>query len=208
MEISIYSQEGKVVEKLPVSKEIFEVPVKEDLIHRSLVMQLSNSRRPIAHTKTRSERAGSTRKLTRQKGLGAARKGPARSPVTRKGGIAFGPRNTRNFTKNMTKQERRGALFSALSSKAKDNAIVGLENYQGEISTKNFLAMIKKLSLPRKVLVVLPEKNNIVQKSSNNIASVKTILVNYLNVRDILQYQNILFFKEALLKLDSIFLKK
>jgi large subunit ribosomal protein L4 len=205
MEIALYSQEGKEVSKIALPKEFFEAPIKKDLLHRALLMQLSNARRPIAHTKTRSERAGSTKKLTRQKGLGRARKGPARSPVMRKGGVAFGPRNTANFTKDLSKNERRGALLSALSEKAKGNSILALEKYEGKIGTKPFATLLKKIGLDRKVLLVLPEKNQVIQKSAHNISEVTTILVNYLNVRDLLNAKHVLFLQTALDKLPTIF---
>lgn len=205
MEIPVYSQEGKVIEKMVLSKEFFEVPVKEDLIHKALLMQLANSRQVIAHTKTRSERQGSTRKLTRQKGLGRARKGPARAPQMKKGGVAFGPRNTRNFTHYLSKKERRGALLSTLSAKARDKSIVALEKYEGEIKTKKVVALLEKLGLKRKTLIVLAEKNNVLQKSASNIPGVITILVSYLNVRDLLTAHTVLFLKDALIKLPTVF---
>lgn len=208
MEIDIYSQEGKVIEKIALNKDIFEVPVKEALITKALVMQLSNARNNIAHTKTRSERQGSTRKIYQQKGTGRARAGTVRSPVRKKGGVAFGPRNNRNFEKSLTKKERKGALFSLLSLKAKDNLILGLDSYIGEISTKNFVTLLEKLPIDKKVLIVLSEKNELIQKSSNNIPEVKTILANYLNPKDLLQYKHLLFLKDAFKKLESVFLKK
>jgi len=201
----LYSQEGKEISKIMLPKEFFEAPIKKDLLHHALLMQLSNARRPIAHTKTRSERAGSTRKLTRQKGLGRARKGPARSPIMRKGGVAFGPRNTAHFIKDLSKKERRGALLSALSAKAKENRILALEKYEGKIGTKPFVTLLKKIGLGRKVLIVLPEKNQVIQKSTNNIPEVTTILVNYLNVRDLLNAHHVLFLQTALDKLPTIF---
>lgn len=208
MDIPIYSQEGKEIEKIEVSKDVFGVPVKEDLIHRVLVMQLSNARQAIAHTKKRDEVHGSTKKITRQKGLGRARKGQISSPVMRKGGVAFGPRNTRNFKKDLSVSERRAGLFCALSAKMKDNSIFGLDTYTGEMSTKAFSSMLSTLPIDRNVLIVLSDKNELVQKSSRNLPTVKTILVNYLNVRDLLKYRSVMFMKDAIQKVESIFLKK
>lgn len=208
MQVSIYSQDGQVVEKMELPKDIFEAKINEDLIHRFLMMQLSNSRHPIAHTLKRDERAGSTRKLYRQKGTGRARQGDRRSPLHRKAGIVFGPRNERNFKKYMSKTERRGALLAVLSAKANDNAVMGLDKYEGKISTKSFMEMLKKLPVEKNVLIVLPEKNNVIQKSSSNLPHVKSVTVNYLNVKDVLDHGHLLFLKEALEKLPAVFAKK
>lgn len=208
MQVSIYSQDGNVVEKIDLPKDIFEAKVNEDLIHRFLMMQLSNSRHPIAHTLKRDERAGSTKKLYRQKGTGRARQGDRRSPLHRKAGVVFGPRNERNFKKYMSKQERRGALLGVLTSKANDNAILGLEKYEGKVSTKGFVDMLKKLPVQKNVLVVLPEKNDVIEKSSRNLPHVKSVLVNYLNIKDVLNHEHLLFLKDALEKLPKVFSKK
>ncbi len=208
MEISIHSQTGPVVEKMTLPKEIFEVPVRKALVHRALIMQQSNERSAIAHTKHRDERAGSTRKLYRQKGTGRARKGDVRSPIMRKGGVAFGPRSARNFELKMNHQERRGALFSMLSAKAKEKSIVGLDKYEGKMNTKAFVAMLAALELSKKVLVVLAAKDPVVQKSASNLPRIQTILVNYLNVRDLLHADHVLFLKDALLKLPTVFKPK
>ncbi len=205
MEIVIYSQNGTEAEKMSLPKDIFEAKINHDLMYRALNMQLSNARQPIAHTLKRDERAGSTRKLFRQKGTGRARSGAIRSPLHKKAGVVFGPRNERNFQKNMSKGERRHALFSALSAKANDKAILGLSAYEGAVSTKDFSIFLKKLPLEKSVLVVLADKHPIVQKSSNNLPQVKTILVNYLNVRDLLQYKSLVFMKDALEKLPTVF---
>ena len=208
MQITIYSQDGKEVSKIALPKEMFEVPVNESLIHKMLVLQEANKRRPIAHTKTRGEVRGSTRKLTPQKGRGRARQGSVRSPVRRGGGVVFGPRNTRNFEKKMPTKERRKALFSALSSKAQDKKILGLKEYKGEINTKQFDAMLKKLPVGRNVLVVLPNKDEAIEKSSNNLQNVKTIVANYLNVRDILQHETVLLMQDAVETMKKTFLEK
>ena len=126
-------------------------------------------------------------------------------PQLRGGGVVFGPRNDRNFKVDMPKKQRRKALFSALSLKAAENQIMALDKYEGDIKVKTFAAMIAKLPIERNVLVVIPGKNEAIQKSSNNLPNVKTILVGYLNIADLQKYRNILFLEEALTKMTEVF---
>jgi len=209
MKVDLYKQSGEKSGTLDLPKEIFEIPFNEELIHQALVRQLANKRVAIAHTKTRAEVRGGGRKPFRQKGTGNARQGTIRSPLLRGGGIVFGPRNNRNFAKDMPKKQRRKALFSALSEKARNNEIIGLEAYEAkEAKTKDFAAMLKKLPIERNALVVIPEKNTIIQKSSSNLANAKTILASYLNIHDLQKYKKIIFLKDSITKLEEVFLAK
>ncbi|MDP2624591.1 MAG: 50S ribosomal protein L4 [Candidatus Peregrinibacteria bacterium] len=204
----VYNQEGEKKGDVTLNKDIFEIEINEGLMHRALVLQLANARNPIAHTKTRGEVRGGGRKPHRQKGTGRARVGSIRVPHYRGGGVVFGPRNTRNFNVSMPKKQRRKALFSALSSKAKDNQILVLEKYEGNVKSKDFAAMLKKLPIDRDVLVVMAAKDETIQKSAQNLPNAKTILANYLNIRDLLKYQDVMFLKDALEKVEETFLEK
>lgn len=209
MKITLYSQKGEMTGEIELPKEIFEVPFNKDLVHQALLRQLSNKRVAIAHTKTRAEVRGGGRKPFRQKGTGNARQGTIRAPHMRGGGVVFGPRNTRNFTKDMPKKQRRKALFCALSEKARDNEIIALEGYQAEKpQTKTFSAMLQKLPIERDVLIVIPEKNQIIQQSSKNIPFAKTILANYLNIKDLQKYEKVLLLKDAIDKIKETYLSK
>lgn len=204
MKIDLYTQKGEKNGQIDLPKEIFEVPFNKDLVHQTLVRQLANRRIAIAHTKTRAEVRGGGRKPFRQKGTGNARQGTIRAPHMRGGGVVFGPRNTRNFTKDMPKKQRRKALFCALSEKARDNEIIALEGYQAEKpQTKVFSAMLQKLPIEKDVLIVIPEKNQTIQQSSKNIPFAKTILTNYLNIKDLQKYEKVLLFKDAIDKLKE-----
>lgn len=207
MKVDLYTQTGEKKGSIELPKEIFEAPFNKDLVHQALVRQLANKRVATAHTKTRGEVRGGGAKPFRQKGTGRARQGTIRAPHMRGGGVTFGPRNARNFKKDMPKKQRRSALFSALSEKARSNEIIALEGFKAEKpETKPFAAMLKKLPIERDVLIVIPEKNNLVQKSSNNIPFAKTILASYVNIQDLQRYQKILLFKEAIDKLKETFL--
>jgi large subunit ribosomal protein L4 len=205
MKVDLYTQTGEKKGQVELKKEFFEVPYNEDLIHQALVRQHANKRVAIAHTKTRGEVRGGGRKPFRQKGTGSARQGSRTTPNLRGGGVVFGPRNDRNFTVDMPKKQRRKALFSALSVKAKADQIIALESYEGEVKTKAFADLIKKLPIERNVLVVIAEKNEVIQRSASNLANAKIIIVNYLNIADLQKYRKVLFLKDALPKMEEVF---
>jgi len=208
MKVDLYSQKGEKSGSLELPKEIFEIEFNEKLIHQALIRQLANGRVAIAHTKTRGEVSGGGKKPFKQKGTGRARQGTIRAPHMKGGGVVFGPRNDRNFSKDMPRKQRRKALFSALSEKARNNEIIALEDYIGEKpKTRDFVALIGKLPIDRNVLIVIPEKNELIQKSSSNIPNAKTILANYVNIHDLQKYKKILLMKDAVKKLEETFLK-
>ncbi|HMR01149.1 MAG TPA: 50S ribosomal protein L4 [Candidatus Gracilibacteria bacterium] len=207
--VALYNQKGDKKGDVTVSDAIFAAKFNEDLIHQALVRQLANARLGmIAHTKTRAEVRGGGRKPFRQKGTGRARQGSTRSPQQIGGGVAHGPRNNRNFKKDMPKKQRRLALFSALSAKLGENKIIALDKYEGEVKTKPFAEMLKKLPIEKEVLVVVAEKNELIQKSSSNIPFAKSLLVNYLNIADLQKYDTVLFEEAALKKIEEVFIEK
>lgn len=203
----LYNQKGEAKGEITLNAAIFEIPFNRELIHQALVRQLANQRPVVAHAKTRSEVRGGGAKPFRQKGTGRARQGSKRSPLNKGGGVIFGPRNTRNFEKDMPRKQRRKALFSALSEKAREKKILALEKYETEKpKTKEFVGMLKLLPIEKDVLVVLAEKNDTLARSARNIKTVKTITANYLNIKDLIKYDKVLFLKEALEKLEKVFL--
>ena len=208
IEIEVFNQKGEKVAKKDLPEAIFGVEVKKNLIHQALKLQLANIRNPIAHTQTKGEVRGGGRKPFRQKGTGNARQGSTRNPHMKGGGVAFGPRNVRNFTLQMPKQQRRKALFMALSVKAADGKIFGLDQYTDEAKTKTAVNMIKKMPITRNVLFVMDEKNPTFQRASNNLSNAKTILVGYLNIRDLQKYDSLCFIGNSIEKAQDIFLKK
>lgn len=207
MKAPLYNQKGESIGEVALNEKMFGAKVNLALVQQALMLQEANSRHPIAHTKLRGEVRGGGRKPYKQKHTGRARQGSIRAPHYKGGGVVFGPRNVRNFTLMMPKKQRRQALFSALSGKAHDKQIIVLEGYESKgIKTKSFVEMLKKLPVTRNTLVVIPEKNELVQKSSRNLENSKTILVNYLNIHDLLTYETLLFFKNALPKAEDLFL--
>jgi len=207
MKIDVYNQAGKKVGSKDLDKEIFGAKINEELMHQMLTRQLSNARNNIAKVKERGEVRGGGKKPYRQKGTGRARQGTIRAPQMRGGAVIFGPSGERNFIKNMPKKQRRAALFSALSQKAKENAVFALDTFQGEISTKGFVEMIKKLPVERNVLLVIPEKNSTLELSARNIPTVKTVLAGYVNIADLLKFSKLCLVGDADKKIREVFLE-
>lgn len=210
LKVDLYNQEGQKKGDVQVPEEIFGQTFNQDLIHQALVRQAANARLGfIAHTLTKGEVHGGGKKPFRQKGTGNARQGSTRNPHQIHGGVAFGPRNNRNYKQDMPKKQRRLALFSALSVKFNENRIIALDNYSADtVKTKPFVDMLHKLPFESDVLIVIPSKNELITKSSRNLPFVKTILVNYLNIADLQKYDHILFLEEALKKLGEVFLQE
>jgi large subunit ribosomal protein L4 len=209
MKVDLYSQSGEKNGQIELPKEIFEIPFNRDLVHQALIRQLANKRISPAQTKTRGAVRGGGKKPFKQKGTGNARQGTTRAPQMRGGGIVFGPTNERNYSKDMPKKQRRKALFCALSEKARENQIIAIEGYESkEPKTKQFAEMLKKLPIERDVLIVIPEKSELIQKSSNNISNSKTILASYVNIKDLQEYEKVLLFKDSINKLKEVFLTK
>lgn len=205
METKVYDLKGKETGSATLNEQVFGLELNEGLVHRALVMQLANARLATAHTKTRGERRGSTRKLYRQKGTGRARMGANRSPIRKKGWVAFGPRTDRNFTLSMNRKERQRALFCVLSSKVQNNALVVVKKLEvKEISTKAMNTIMTALPLGKTALVALHEKNEKVEKSISNLKTVKAISASYLNMADLLKYETLVVSEDGLKQLNAL----
>jgi large subunit ribosomal protein L4 len=206
MKLDVYNQNGEKTGALEVPAKFFEVKFKSGLIHEAYLRQLSNGRVAIAHTKTKAEVRGGGKKPYPQKGTGRARQGSTRNPHYIGGGVAFGPRNTANFEKLMPKKMRRLALFSALSRKAKENEVIVLESYVAEKpNTKALAALVKKLPVKQDALIVTGPKNENLEKSARNVSNVKTLSVNYMNIKDLMKYGEVVILKDALDQMEKTF---
>jgi len=205
--VDIYNAKGKVVDTVSLDPSIFsDDKINNDLIHEYYLLQQSNARLPIAHSKTRAEVQGSGRKLFKQKGTGSARPGTLRSPVRRKWWVAFGPRSERNYVKSMTKKARKLALAGLLTLKAQESGLLGLDQFGlTAIKTKDALGVLHAIGLQnQKVLVVLDARSEMVEKSLKNVEWVKYLHVDYLNPVDLLYYDKVLFLKPALDKINTV----
>ncbi|MFA6458049.1 MAG: 50S ribosomal protein L4 [Patescibacteria group bacterium] len=205
MKAPIYSQDGSKTGEIELPASLFEAKINPVLVHTALVRQHANARISPAHTLKRSEVAHSTIKILRQKGSGNARRGDRVSPIMRGGGVAWGPRNDRNFSRAMPKKARRLALASMLTSKAQESKIIALESFELKApKTKEFMKLLAKLPASRSTLVV-HNRNATLIKSAQNLEFVKPLFVNLLNPHDLTKFDQILFEKSALLELTNIF---
>ena len=203
--VDVYNTEGKVVSKVNLNADLFsDEKVNKTLIQEYLLLQQANGRVVIADTKDRSEVSWSGKKLYRQKGTGNGRAWDKNSPLRRHGWIAFGPTSARNFEKMMTKKARRAAMNGIITMKAQDSALYGLSLEKMEPKTKEAVAIVEKMWLAnQKVLLVLDSKNEWIEKSFRNIAKIKYILVDYLNPRDVLNADKVVFLEKALNKINQ-----
>ncbi len=206
MQTTLYNQAGEQIGELDLSDYIFGITPNIPVMHQYVVMQAANARLGTHNTRGRGEVKGSSKKLYRQKGTGRARQGTARAPHRKGGGIAHGP-HPRSYAVSMPRKMRRLAVRSALSAKHAESQIRFVDALSFEAPrTKDALAFLKAHGLDGKTLIVIDSKNEqsaIVQRSANNLPNVKTILAHYLNVRDLLQYDNIVMPQAAIEVLES-----
>ena len=203
--VDVYDITGKKVKTLELKEEIFGIEPNEKIVHTVLVNYLANQRQGTQSTKTRAEVRGGGRKPWRQKGTGRARQGSIRAPQWIKGGIALGPK-PRSYKYRVNKKEKRLAIKSILSSKVLENQLVVVDKFGfNEIKTKNMVNALNGLKVEGKALIVLPEKNEIVQRSARNIQGVKTSLINTINVYDLLKYNKLVLTEDTVKKIEEVY---
>ncbi|MFL7792971.1 MAG: 50S ribosomal protein L4 [Anaerolineae bacterium] len=205
----MYNTKGKKVGEVELRPAIFEAPVNVSLMHQAFVRQMANARLGTHKTKSRSEINRTKAKFYRQKGTGRARHGSRNANLFVGGGIAHGPL-PRKYTKKMPRKMRRAALRSALSAKVAEDQIVVVDDLAMEAPrTKEMVEILERLKLASneasgRVLILLPGRNELVEKSARNLPWVKTLRASYLNVRDLLGYDHVLMPKGALEVIESI----
>lgn len=204
MLLPLMDMAGKQTGEIEVNDTVFNGPVRVDLMHQALVRQLANARAGTHSTKTRSEVAGGGRKPWRQKGTGRARHGSIRSPQWKGGGTVFGP-SPRSYAKAMPRKMRRAAVRSALASKAQSGQILVIDGLAMDApKTKVAVEMLSGLGVAEQsVLLVLAENNMAVERSFSNLPQAKTMLGGFLNVKDLLGYDTVVFSKEAIEPVES-----
>jgi large subunit ribosomal protein L4 len=201
MEVYVYNMDGQKVRTVELPAAIFEAPINVDLMHQAYVRQMANRRLGTHNTKTRSEVSGGGRKPWRQKGTGRARQGSTRAPQWVGGGRVHTPK-PRDYTLDMPRKMRRAALRSALSVKAAGNEIVLVDQLSlPEPKTRLMAKALNNLVGDASALILIPEKNaetELVVRSTNNIPYAKTLLANYLNIRDLLGYDKVIMPLQAI----------
>ena len=203
--VSVFDVAGKKVSDLELDANVFGIEPSVSAMHLVVVNYLANQRQGTQSTLTRSEVSGGGIKPWRQKGTGRARQGSTRAPHFTHGGIAHGPK-PRTYGGSINKKVRRLAMKSALSSKVAAEEMIVLDSLAlTEIKTKEIVKTLSNLETGKKVLIVLPEKNDVVYRSARNIAGVKTTLVNTLNVYDILNCDSFIVAKDAVAKIEEVY---
>ena len=203
--IDVYDIEGKKVNDVELNEDIFGIIPNEELVHSVIVNYLANQRQGTQSTKTRAEVRGGGKKPWRQKGTGRARQGSIRAPHWVGGGIALGPK-PRSYSYKLNKKETRLAIKSCLSSKVIENELTVVDKIElKEIKTKEVAKMLNNLKLAGKTLILLPEKNEVIQKSARNIEGVKTLSVNTINAYDLVNYNNLVITLDTVKKLEEVY---
>ena len=203
--IDVYNIEGKKVNDVELKEDIFGIIPNEELVHSVIVNYLANQRQGTQSTKTRAEVRGGGKKPWRQKGTGRARQGSIRAPHWVGGGIALGPK-PRSYSYKLNKKERRLAIKSCLSSKVIENELTVVDKFEfNAIKTKEVAKMLNSLKLEGKTLILLPEKNEIIQKSARNIKGVKTLSVNTINAYDLVNYKNLVVTLDTVKRLEEAY---
>jgi large subunit ribosomal protein L4 len=195
--LDIYNVNGEKVSQRDIKEEVFNVDIREDLLHEVVRAQLAGNRSGTASSKNRSKVKASTAKLWRQKGTGRARVGASSSPIRRGGGAAFGPM-PRDYSFKVNKKVRKSALRMALADKFKAGRIFVLDGFaMEEVKTRIFIDILKNLELDN-VLIVTEKSDENLEKSSRNVRNVKLLRAEGLNVYDILTHESVLFIEPAL----------
>lgn len=205
MQAELYNQQGTHIGTIDVSDYLFGIEPNQAIMHQAVVRQHANARQGTHNTRGRSDVRGSTRKLYRQKGTGRARQGSIRAPHRRGGGIAHGP-HPRSYEKKMLRKMRRLAVRSALSAQyAQIRFVDRLEMERPR--TKDMIELLNVHQLGGRTLIVLDARDENIQLSANNLPYVKTLLANYLNVVDLLRFDNILMTVPAVQVAESYLAK-
>jgi large subunit ribosomal protein L4 len=200
MELNVLNKKGEDTgRKVTLHDAVFGIEPNDHAIYMDVKQHLANRRQGTHKSKERSEITGSTRKLIRQKGGGGARRGDIKSPVLVGGGRVFGPK-PRDYSFKLNKKVKALARKSALSYKAKENAITVVEDFTMDApKTKDFLAFMKDLKLDGgKILMVLPENNKIVYLSARNLKSANIVTVSEMNTYKVLDAGNLLLTESSI----------
>ncbi len=195
---TVYDREGKESGQLELPEGIFNAPLNAAVLHQAVKRQQANDRQGTHQTKTRGDVSGGGKKPWKQKGTGRARQGSTRAPQWRHGGVVFGP-HPRSYEEKMPRKQRRMALRVALSVKSQEGAVRVVEEIVLEAPKTRLVAnLFDQLGAGARTLFVIPEHDLMLEKSTRNLAGIKTILATNLNPTDVLTADTVVFTRSAL----------
>jgi large subunit ribosomal protein L4 len=203
-ELEVRDKNNNTVEKINVSDDVFGIKAKKSVMYEAVINFLANQRQGTHATKTKGLVSGGGKKPWRQKHTGRARAGSIRSPLWRGGGVVFGPQ-PRDYSYKLPKKMKRLALMAALNEKFLTGEIVVInELFIEKPKTKEMISILNNLGLNDKsVLIVLPERDNIIMLSARNIPNVNVARAADLNTYDVITHNTLLMTKEAIIKLEE-----
>jgi large subunit ribosomal protein L4 len=204
-QMTILKADGAEAGKLELAESLFAAPINEALIHQAVVRQLAGRRLGTADTLTRGEVRGRGAKPWRQKGTGRARQGSKSAPHWAGGGVVFGP-HPRSYEQKMPAKMRRTALRGVLSAKQAEGELRVVEGFGlDEIKTKTMLERLAGWDARGKVLLVLPARDETIERSARNLREVRVILADSLNVVDLLEADTVVFTRDALERAQEVY---
>ena len=202
--VALYNIAGQSIGELELKESIFGIEPNASALHAVVKAYLANQRQGTQSALTRGEVRGGGRKIYRQKGTGRARHSSNRAPIFTHGGVVFAPK-PRDYRESVNKKVKRLAMKSALSSKVSDGDIIVYDALDiAAPKTKEMVKVLNAMNV-KKALVVLPEKDEIVERATSNIPGVKTTLVGTLNVYEILKYDTLILTKDAVAKIEEVY---
>ncbi len=208
MEFTVVNTSGTEVSKVDLPADIFEAKINVGLMHQAFVRQRANARQGTHSTLSRGQVRMTGAKWYRQKGTGRARHGAQSAPIFVGGGLAFGPK-PRDYSKKMPKKMRRGAIRSALSALVRDDQLVVVDKLDMDTpKTKEIRQVMNSLTGGQSALFLVMPDQKAVRKSVNNLSNAHSLVVNYLNVRDLLQYDKVIMPLDTLEVIKSIWGKE
>jgi large subunit ribosomal protein L4 len=197
-QVPVLDINGKQVKTIDLPADIFEAKVNKGLMHQAYVRQMANARLGTHSTQRRSEVSRTTAKMYKQKGTGRARHGSRSAPQFVGGGRAFGPK-PRDYSLDMPKKMRQGAIRSALSALLADDQLVFVTDITpSSPKTKDMAKVLNVLAGEKSTLVLFTHDEKLVQRTVSNLDNAKPLLTNYLNIRDLLQYDKVIVSLKAL----------
>jgi len=203
--IALTNMQGANVGEIELSDGIFAVPMNEPVVHQVIVAQLANKRQGTQSALGRTEVSGGGKKPYRQRGTGHARQGSTRAPQWTHGGVVFAPK-PRDYSKSVPRKVKRLAMKCALSSKVFGNEMIVLDALKVETpKTKEMVKILAAIGAEKKTLLVMPGKDEIITRVSNNIPGLKLACVNTINVLDIMNCDKLVVVKDAVAQIEEVY---